>query len=68
MRVYGQEDHVRLYGADYRDRLEEAGFEVSIDRFLDELAPEVVDRYRLRRSDDLFEDDDVYIGRVGGPA
>jgi SAM-dependent methyltransferase len=68
MRVYGQEDHVRLYGADYRDRLEAAGFTVGVERFLDELAPEVIRRHRLRRRDDLFEEDDIYIGRVGGPA
>jgi N-acetylglucosaminyl-diphospho-decaprenol L-rhamnosyltransferase len=66
MRVYGQEDHVRLYGADYRDRLEEAGFAVSVERLLDDLPPELVDRCRLRRSDDLFEDDYVYIGRIAG--
>lgn len=68
MRVYGQEDHARLYGGDYRHRLEEAGFAVSVDRFLDDLAGDVIDRCRLRRSDDLFEDDDIYIGRVDGPA
>jgi nucleotide-binding universal stress UspA family protein len=66
LRVYGQEDHVRLYGADYRERLEAAGFEVTVERFLDELAPEVVERHRLRRRDDVFEADDIYIGRVGG--
>jgi N-acetylglucosaminyl-diphospho-decaprenol L-rhamnosyltransferase len=68
MRVYGQEDHVRLYGADYRERLEAAGFTVSVDRFLDELDPEVIRRHRLRRRDDLFAEDDVYIARVGEPA
>jgi len=29
-KVYGQADHVRLYGRDYRKRLEEAGFGVSL--------------------------------------
>ena len=28
LRLYGQEDHVRLYGRDYVDRLKEAGFDV----------------------------------------
>lgn len=63
MRAYGQEDHVRLYGSDYRQRLADAGFSVSVHHFLDEIAPEVVDRYALRRSHDLFEEDDIYIGR-----
>ncbi len=64
LRVYGQEDHLRLYGADYRERLQRAGFVVTVERFLDELAPEVVERHRLRRRDDVFARDDVYIGRV----
>jgi hypothetical protein len=29
-RRFGQEDHVRRYGADYRDRLREAGFAVAV--------------------------------------
>jgi SAM-dependent methyltransferase len=29
-RLFGQEDHVRIYGRDYVDRLREAGFQVSI--------------------------------------
>jgi SAM-dependent methyltransferase len=29
-RIFGQTDHVRIYAADYRDRLEEAGFKVDI--------------------------------------
>lgn len=28
LRLFGQEDHIRRYGADYQDRLNEAGFEV----------------------------------------
>jgi len=28
LRVFGQHDHVRIYGADYKDRLEECGFRV----------------------------------------
>lgn len=63
LRVYGQEDHVRLYGSDYRERLAEAGFDVSVHHFLDEIDPEVVERYALRRQHDLFEEDDIYIGR-----
>ena len=30
LRVFGQHDHVRVYGYDYKDRLEEAGFDVAI--------------------------------------
>jgi SAM-dependent methyltransferase len=30
LKIFGQEDHVRLYGPDYADRLREAGFKVKI--------------------------------------
>jgi len=32
---FGQEDHVRLYGRDYLDRLREAGFRVSVHGWKD---------------------------------
>jgi SAM-dependent methyltransferase len=37
-RLFGQFDHVRLYGSDYADRLREAGFEVEVVR-----VPDLVD-------------------------
>jgi SAM-dependent methyltransferase len=36
-RVFGQYDHVRIYGRDYQRRLEGAGFEVSRDDFVRKL-------------------------------
>lgn len=36
-RLFGQSDHVRFYGRDFRDRLEAAGFEVTVDSFATEL-------------------------------
>lgn len=38
LRVFGQEDHVRLYGADYSERLEAAGFQVQVARAADFLS------------------------------
>jgi predicted SAM-dependent methyltransferase len=35
LRVFGQEDHVRRYGPDYVDRLQEAGFKVKVSRVSD---------------------------------
>lgn len=32
LRLFGQEDHVRIYGADYVDRLKEVGFDVTVTR------------------------------------
>ena len=36
-RLFGQHDHVRLYGRDYADRLREAGLEVEEDELVREL-------------------------------
>ena len=40
LRVFGQEDHVRIYGPDYVDRLREAGFAVTETRVPDLVSPE----------------------------
>lgn len=33
LRLFGQEDHVRVYGKDYRTRLVSAGFHVTVEDF-----------------------------------
>lgn len=35
--AFGQWDHLRLYARDYKDRLEQAGFKVSIFRWTTEI-------------------------------
>src|SRR4051794_38580902 len=60
-RIFGQFDHVRLYGSDFGDRLAEAGFDVRLDRFIEELPTERVSRYGLRRDQELFGREDVYV-------
>jgi SAM-dependent methyltransferase len=40
LRLYGQEDHVRLYGLDYGDRLREAGFDVQVIGVADLVDPQ----------------------------
>ena len=52
--VYGQDDHVRLYGTDYPDRLRQAGFTVKEDRFIDELGPELIKKYALPRNETIY--------------
>lgn len=39
LRVFGQDDHVRMYGRDVRDRLAAAGFDVTVVRPGDVVAP-----------------------------
>lgn len=50
MRHYGQADHVRYYGADVRERIEAAGFE--LDEFTAE-GPDVL-TYGLQRGEKVF--------------
>lgn len=63
-RVYGQSDHARLYGRDYSNRLAEAGFTVSADRYLDGFDESVICRLGLRREqDDAFGEEEIFLCR-----
>jgi SAM-dependent methyltransferase len=53
-RLFGQHDHVRRYGMDYKDRLAEAGFSVSVDGFVRELDDRAAARFGLMRSEDIY--------------
>ena len=52
-RVFNQRDHVRLYGRDYEDRLEAAGFSVKIDGYVRELG-EQAQTYGLNPEEDVY--------------
>ena len=41
---FWQKDHVRLFGLDYKNRLEEAGFAVTADDYVNTLGAELVER------------------------
>lgn len=45
--IFGQYDHVRVYGMDYFDKLRSAGFQVEELLFQKKLSPEQVKRYGL---------------------
>jgi len=53
-RLFGQHDHVRRYGPDYKDRLMEAGFSVTVDGFVRELDNRTVRRFGLMRDEDVY--------------
>ncbi|HEX6507556.1 MAG TPA: SAM-dependent methyltransferase, partial [Chloroflexota bacterium] len=53
-RLFGQRDHVRIYGPDFRDRLAEVGFEVELVPYPQELGPDVTARYGLKATRDRF--------------
>jgi SAM-dependent methyltransferase len=48
-KLYGEWDDVRLYGRDYYQRLEEAGFELRISDYCEELDNETIARNVLRK-------------------
>jgi len=47
VRLFGQVDHVRMYGRDYIDRLLEAGFKVKIETVPELFSPEEIERMGL---------------------
>lgn len=51
---YWQKDHLRLFGLDYKDKLEAAGFKVNEDNFVQTLSPEQTDRYRISREETIY--------------
>lgn len=53
-KAFGQSDHVRKYGSDYPDRLQSAGFEVTVDHFVKEVGNDKVQEYGLPHWEDLF--------------
>ncbi len=53
-KVYGQRDHVRLYGQDYPERLRSAGFRVTEDDFVKKLPAETLERYSLPKEEIIY--------------
>ncbi|MCX7862988.1 MAG: class I SAM-dependent methyltransferase [Bacteroidales bacterium] len=44
---FGQYDHVRVYGTDYPKRLEKVGFRVTVEKFVQNINPSDIQKYRL---------------------
>jgi len=54
-KFFGQFDHVRIYGKDYKNRLELAGFKVELFNPANEVWSEkYIEKYALNRKEDLF--------------
>ena len=52
-RIFGQYDHVRVYGLDYFDRLREAGFTVEEVDYTKKITSDLLDRYALQKGEIL---------------
>jgi ubiquinone/menaquinone biosynthesis C-methylase UbiE len=46
-KAFGQNDHVRVYGRDFKDRIASVGFVVREEKFINSLPAELVERYAL---------------------
>ncbi|PZR22719.1 MAG: SAM-dependent methyltransferase, partial [Flavobacterium psychrophilum] len=50
-RIFGQYDHVRVYGRDFFDKLRSIGFRVIEEDYTKKLTPEEVERYCLAKGE-----------------
>ena len=53
-RLFGQFDHVRRYGLDFKDRLKDAGFRVSVDNYGRELGNDLIKKYGLGEQLEIY--------------
>jgi len=49
--IFGQYDHVRIYGRDYFDKLRSIGFTVIQEDYTHKIAPELVEKYCLAKGE-----------------
>jgi len=50
-KIFGQYDHVRIYGRDYFDRLKEAGFKVNEVDYTSGMSTSDIEKYRLAKGE-----------------
>ena len=50
-KYFGQYDHVREYGIDFKDRVEEVGFEVDMINYTDNFDEEFIIKHGLLKND-----------------
>ena len=50
-KIFGQYDHVRIYGRDYFDRLKEAGFKVNEVDYTSGMSASDIEKYRLAKGE-----------------
>ncbi|MDO4729192.1 MAG: methyltransferase domain-containing protein [Bacteroidota bacterium] len=50
-KIFGQYDHLRIYGRDYFDKLRNVGFEVTEEDYTQKFTPSEIDRYRLAQGE-----------------
>ena len=53
-RLYWQSDHLRLFGLDYGEKLSKVGFKVTESDFINQLNPDLVDRFALPKDEIVY--------------
>jgi len=53
-RFFGQADHVRVYGRDYKDRLETSGFIVRVDEYAKDLGISRIEKFSLSEDERVY--------------
>ena len=53
-RLYWQDDHLRLFGLDYGEKLTRAGFKATESSFIKEIDPRLVERYALPKEEIIY--------------
>ena len=54
-KAFGQDDHVRMYGKDYSNRLASVGFKVKEEKLIEELSKEEIERYALPKDEIIYK-------------
>jgi len=54
-KAFGQDDHVRMYGKDYGERLGSVGFDVFEEDFIQQLSAEKIQRYALPEKEVIYK-------------
>ncbi len=52
--IFGQSNHVRIYGLDYKDRLQNTGFIVKVDDYIKKLPNALVKKYGLEENENIY--------------
>jgi len=53
-KIFGQYDHVRVYGTDYPDRLKSVGFKIEEPNYIDIMGEDVKERFSINIPDFMF--------------
>lgn len=54
LQAFGQHDHVRIYGQDYKDRLKDAGFIVNAEKYVESFTENEIFKYGFMKGEIIY--------------